>query len=311
MKYISPHMKITLRILRILTKLSLLAYVMAINLIFIIAFYVLVLNVVQWIVPGLLSYLLNQYALARHLIDTLPLYLILLYTAYSLSPLKVWMIRTGEGYTPLCGSDQKRVARLLEEMGVTRKLSLHGNYDATPNAITVGFNTLGFTAGVLQTASDEELKGIISHELGHISHRDFVYDTLLYSMESLGRYCLYGLFFIPALIFGFIGGIIAGFLGMESLMKIIAEIWWGFYKLSYRIIYGISKIARVNINKYGEYRCDAYAIRYNCGTGLLSFLRKQKVVEIARDERPTFTEYIMSTHPATEKRIARLEKRLP
>lgn len=304
-------MKITLRILRILTKLSLLAYVMAINLIFIIAFYVLVLNVIQWIVPGLLSYLLHQYALARHLIDTLPLYLILLYTAYSLSPLKVWKIRTGEGYTPLCGPDQKRVARLLEEMGVTRKLSLHGNYDATPNAITVGFNTLGFTAGVLQAASDEELKGVISHELGHLSHRDFVYDTLLYSMESLGRYCLYGLFFIPALIFGFIGGIITGLLRMEPLMEIIGEIWWGFYKLSHRIIYGISKIARVNINKYGEYRCDAYAIRYNCGTGLLSFLRKQKVVEIARDERPTFTEYIMSTHPATEKRIARLEKRLP
>ena len=76
------------------------------------------------------------------------------------------------------------------------------------------------------------------------------------------------------------------------------------------IIYGISRITDVNINKYAEYRCDAYAVKYGCGEGLLSFLRRLKRTENVYGEHPTFTEYIMSTHPSTEKRIARLEKLL-
>ena len=51
-------------------------------------------------------------------------------------------------------------------------------------------------------------------------------------------------------------------------------------------------------------RCATAAVK-----GLLSFLRRLAVVETG-GERPSFTEYIMSTHPSTEKRIVRLEKLL-
>ena len=192
-----------------------------------------------------------------------------------------------------------------------RSLKLYRNNDARVNAAAFGFNTIGLTGGVLATASDEELKGIISHEVGHISHYDFVYQVLLFSMESFGYRCLYGIFLIPALIFGIIGSMVfalvpaLGFVG-----ELIAKIWWAVYKLLHRIIYGISRIADVNINKYAEYRCDTYAVRYGCGEGLLSFLRRLKRTEDVYSERPTFTEYIMSTHPSTERRIERLEKLL-
>lgn len=208
-------------------------------------------------------------------------------------------------------SDRMRLERLLSEMGVNRKLKLYRNNDVRVNAAAFGFNTIGLTGGVLATASDEELKGIISHEVGHISHYDFVYQVLLFSMESFGYRCLYGIFLIPALIFGIIGSMVfalvpaLGFVG-----ELIAKIWWAVYKLLHRIIYGISRIADVNINKYAEYRCDTYAVRYGCGEGLLSFLRRLKRTEDVYSERPTFTEYIMSTHPSTEKRIERLEKLL-
>ena len=208
-------------------------------------------------------------------------------------------------------SDRMRLERLLSEMGVNRKLKLYRNNDARVNAAAFGFNTIGLTGGVLAAASDEELKGIISHEVGHISHYDFVYQVLLFSMESFGYRCLYGIFLIPALIFGIIGSMVfalvpaLGFVG-----ELIAKIWWAVYKLLHRIIYGISRIADVNINKYAEYRCDTYAVRYGCGEGLLSFLRRLKRTEDVYSERPTFTEYIMSTHPSTERRIERLEKLL-
>ncbi|KAB3719127.1 M48 family metalloprotease, partial [Phocaeicola vulgatus] len=89
----------------------------------------------------------------------------------------------------------------------------------------------------------------------------------------------------------------------------MARLWWSLYKLLHHTIYGISRIAEVNINKYAEYRCDTYAVRYGCGEGLLSFLRRLEVAETG-GKRPSFTEYIMSTHPSTEKRIVRLEKLL-
>ena len=156
-----------------------------------------------------------------------------------------------------------RVERLLSEMGMNRKLKLYRNNDARVNAAAFGFNTIGLTGGVLAAASDEELKGIISHEVGHISHYDFVYQVLLFSMESFGYRCLYGIFLIPALIFGIIGSMVFALVPALGLVgELIAKLWWAVYKLLHRIIYGISRITDVNINKYAEYRCDAYAVKY-------------------------------------------------
>lgn len=61
-------------------------------------------------------------------------------------------------------------------------------------------------------------------------------------MESFGYRCLYGIFLIPALIFGIIGSMVfalvpaLGFVG-----ELIAKLWWAVYKLLHRIIYGISR----------------------------------------------------------------------
>ena len=303
-------MKTILRIFRILFKLLLMAYVTVVNILLISFFYVLLLAIVGWVAPSFLPGLFSEYSFAHHLVYSMPFYVVLLYILYTLSPLKVWMMRRREGYRPLGGVERVRLERLLSEMGMDRKLNLYRNGDARANAVTFGFNTVGITDGMMKQASDEELK-VICHEVGHISHYDFVYQVLLFSMESFGSRCLYGIFLIPALVFGIIGSMVSalvpalGFLGEPA-----GKFWWGLYKLLHFVIYGISRIVDVNINKYSEYRCDAYAVRYGCGSGLLSFLYRLKRAEEMRGERPTFTEYVMSTHPATEKRIVRLEKLL-
>ena len=301
-------MKTILRIFRILFKLLLMAYVTVVNILLISFFYVLLLAIVGWVAPSFLPGLFSEYSFAHHLVYSMPFYVVLLYILYTLSPLKVWMMRRREGYRPLGGVERVRLERLLSEMGMDRKLNLYRNGDARANAVTFGFNTVGITDGMMKQASDEELKGVICHEVGHISHYDFVYQVLLFSMESFGSRCLYGIFLIPALIIGSMVSALVpalGFLGEPA-----GKFWWGLYKLLHFVIYGISRIVDVNINKYSEYRCDAYAVRYGCGSGLLSFLYRLKRAEEMRGERPTFTEYVMSTHPATEKRIVRLEKLL-
>ena len=219
-------------------------------------------------------------------------------------------MRMKEGYRPLGGEERIRLERLLSEMGMERKLNIYCNRDARTNAVTFGFHTIGLTGGILQTASDEELKGVISHEVGHILHYDFVYQVLLFSMLSLGYRCLYGLFLIPALFFGLAGNLVIAVVPAVRFAVVwMARLWWSLYKLLHHTIYGISRIAEVNINKYAEYRCDTYAVRYGCGEGLLSFLRRLEVAETG-GERLSVTEYIMSSHPSNEKRIVRLEKLL-
>lgn len=270
-------MKTILRIFRILFKLLLMAYVTVVNILLISFFYVLLLAIVGWVAPSFLPGLFSEYSFAHHLVYSMPFYVVLLYILYTLSPLKVWMMRRREGYRPLGGVERVRLERLLSEMGMDRKLNLYRNGDARANAVTFGFNTVGITDGMMKQASDEELKGVICHEVGHISHYDFVYQVLLFSMESFGSRCLYGIFLIPALVFGIIGSMVSalvpalGFLGEPA-----GKFWWGLYKLLHFVIYGISRIVDVNINKYSEYRCDAYAVRYGCGSGLLSFLYRLK-----------------------------------
>ena len=81
-------------------------------------------------------------------------------------------------------------------MGMNRRLKLYRNNDARVNAAAFGFNTIGLTGGVLAAASDEELKGIISHEVGHISHYDFVYQVLFsrWSRSVTAAFMVYFLF---------------------------------------------------------------------------------------------------------------------
>ena len=257
-------MKTTLRIFRILLKLLLLSYVAVVNIILISAFYVLLLAIVGWVAPSFLPGLFAEYSFAHHLVYSMPFYIVLLYILYSLSPLNVWVMRMKEGYKPLDANERARLERLLLEMGMERKLNIYRNRDARTNAVTFGFNTIGLTGGILGAASDEELKGIICHEVGHISHYDFVYQVLLFSMQSLGYRCLYGLFLIPSLIFGVIGNFMIGVVPAVRFAVVgIAKLWWSAYKLLHHTIYGLSRIADVNINKYAEYRC---ATRMRCAT---------------------------------------------
>ena len=139
-------MKITLRILRIICKLLLLAYVTVVNLIFIIMFYALILGIVHLIFPTFDSKL-SSGALGSHLI--------LLHILYCLTPIRVGFLRTKVGFKPLTGNEQTRINRLLSEMGIERKLNLYCNRDTRPNAVTFGFNTIGFTEGMMQQASDQ------------------------------------------------------------------------------------------------------------------------------------------------------------
>jgi heat shock protein HtpX len=58
----------------------------------------------------------------------------------------------------------------------------------TPNAFATGRNpenaVVAATEGILRTLSDDELEGVIAHELAHIKHRDILIATLVAAMAG-------------------------------------------------------------------------------------------------------------------------------
>ncbi len=61
--------------------------------------------------------------------------------------------------------------------------------DESPNAFvfghTTGSSTLAVHTGLLKNLSEEEIKGVIGHELGHLKHKDVIVVTMLSSLPLI------------------------------------------------------------------------------------------------------------------------------
>src|SRR5215469_7227316 len=73
------------------------------------------------------------------------------------------------------------VAGLAQQMGIPMpKLWLIP--DNSPNAFATGRNpqhaSVAFTAGILSSMSDDEIEGVVAHELGHVLHRDILISSV-------------------------------------------------------------------------------------------------------------------------------------
>lgn len=182
--------------------------------------------------------------------------------------------------------------------------------EESPNAFATGRDpkhaSVAFTAGVLQLMRDNELEGVVAHELGHVLHRDILISsvaaTLAAAITTLAR-----------MAFWFGGGNRdeedrgggAGALLMLFLAPIAAM------------------LIQMAISRTREFSADAAAAKFT-GTphGLVSALQKLEAwsQRIPLEANPAtahmfiikpFTGQslmrLFSTHPSTEERIARLQ----
>jgi heat shock protein HtpX len=184
-----------------------------------------------------------------------------------------------------------------------------------PNAFATGRNpnhaSVAFTVGILQIMSDQELEAVIAHELGHVLHRDILISSVAATIAAAITYLGHMAFF-----FGGGrrddreegGGGALGALFMIILAPIAAA------------------LIQMAISRSREYSADEASGKY---TGhpdhLISALRKleswNKRIPMDADPatahmfivKPFTGQSLMnlfSTHPSTEKRIARLEAML-
>lgn len=201
------------------------------------------------------------------------------------------------------------VKRLCERMGLPEPKLWVIPQDA-PNAFATGRNpshsSVAVTMGLLRLMNDEEIEGVIAHELGHIKNRDILISSIAATMGAAITYLAHF-----AMFFG----------GRrdddDAPNPIVAIAMMLLAPLAAALI-------QMAISRTREYGADASAAKYTGSPrGLVSALTKLEGYSkrIPMDVSPAMSHmYIIkpftgqtlarlfSTHPATEERIARLNQ---
>jgi heat shock protein HtpX len=187
----------------------------------------------------------------------------------------------------------------------------------TPNAFATGRNpshsSVAVTYGLLQMMNDRELEGVIAHELGHILNRDILISSMAATIGSAITYVAYMGHYFGGMRSGDDeegsgggGGLIGG-LAMMFLAPMAAM------------------VIQMAISRTREFGADAAAAKYTGSPeSMIAALRKLDSAgrRIPMDPpAATAHMYIMkpfgggsvmmklfSTHPATEDRVAALER---
>jgi heat shock protein HtpX len=182
--------------------------------------------------------------------------------------------------------------------------------EPSPNAFATGRNpahaSLAFTAGLLQLMNDNEIEGVVAHELGHVLHRDILISSVAGTLAA-------AITFLARMAF-FFGGSSrdddnrGGAVG-AILMMILAPI--------------AAMLIQMAISRSREYDADAASAKYvGSPYPLINGLKKLEgwSKSIPMDATPSTAHMfiikpfggqsmmrLFSTHPSTEDRIARLQ----
>jgi len=202
------------------------------------------------------------------------------------------------------------VQRLCQRMGIPEP-KLWVIPERSPNAFATGRNphhaSVAVTAGLLEIMDDDELAGVIAHELGHIRNRDILISSIAATIAAAITFA--------ARMFVFFGG---GRHSDDDAPNPIAS-------LALLLLAPVAALLiQMAISRTREFAADAEAARaIGTGRGLANALRKLESwsKRIPLDANPAMSHMfiikpfsgealmrLFSTHPPTSERIARLER---
>lgn len=236
----------------------------------------------------------------------------------ALSPLGEWILRLQTGCKKITNTaDINRLEPIFREVyekarrlnpSIPKDVRLFMNEDESINAFATGRKTVCVTKGLL-SLPDEQIKATLSHEFGHLAHKD----TDLILIVSIGNFIITAIITIVRLIINliqlflgivlvFVGGN-EGFVGsvVNSIMNMMINIFvafamWIWTKLG---IWMVMKSSREN-----EYSADEFAFNLGYGYELCVMLDG-----ISGPEPKGLFKNLSSSHPKTQKRIERLQKK--
>ena len=233
------------------------------------------------------------------------------------------MIQMATHSKPLERRNNKRVYNLTENLCMSVGMTMPKLYiiesDAL-NAFASGINEKTFavtlTRGIINTLSDEELEGVIAHELTHIRNRDV--RLLIVTIVFVGIFATIADLALRMLLNGegnmFSSRNRKNDKGGGAMLLLIILLVAG-------AIYFLSILFKLALSRSREYMADAGAVELTHNSmALASALRKisghSTLKEVGNDEvKELFIDYkaegffsLFATHPPIEKRIQVLEQ---
>ena len=177
---------------------------------------------------------------------------------------------------------------------LSKGIKIYIREDMSINAFAFGKETLVLTRGSVQLLSDECLKGLIAHELGHFSS----YDTVASILTAIGNFPM--TFIITKLY-----GVKVRFEKSKGLvMNCFKTLCDAIYYLFY-IINSVGEVILKHISREREYMADGFAVKSGFGKELAEVLIE--IYDVSFTKPQSVTEQLKNTHPPITLRIEKLE----
>lgn len=228
--------------------------------------------------------------------------------AVAVSPIGEAILRFIYGSKPLTKREAERIMplfnavyqRVLEEHPDTNKaIKLYVENTMSVNAFAVGCRTITITRGAIETLSDDEIKGMLAHEFGHLAHGDTVlplvflvgnamFLALMVAVKIAQLFVVFLTAYAQALFLGRIVNLLV------TLLMTLA-------------LFVVQALILVNQRK-NEYLADKFAYEIGYGADLLGVL--YAISQFQFEGKTTMLDRIKSSHPNTRNRINRLEEML-
>lgn len=179
------------------------------------------------------------------------------------------------------------------------KMQIHIIDDMTVNAFAFGRKTIAVTQGAIETFTEEELKGVIAHEISHIYHGDTkaqLINTIGNGATSVLAFCIKQIIKLLELV-----ARVAKSTVIEAVFNFIRFI---FEMIVYVLLLFGNILLSVNSRK-NEYTADRFACEIGYGDGLISGLYLLQKMSLGEDKR--IISRMQASHPHIASRIERLE----
>ncbi len=236
------------------------------------------------------------------------------------------MIRSATGAKPLERRDNKRIYNLVENLSIaagmqTPKINIIDDYSL--NAFASGINektyTVTLTRGIIDKLNDEELEGVIAHELSHIRNKDV--RLLIVSIIFVGIFTILVDILLRSVFYSGAGRRRSneGRKGAAILVVALALAIVGFL---------VTSLFRFAISRKREYMADAGAAQLTknpkalasalekiSGNSRIEAITRKDVAQLFIDNPPerkkdlfSFFNGLFATHPPIKKRISILRQ---
>jgi len=197
---------------------------------------------------------------------------------------------------------------VLQRAGCVKKFRLRIAEVEGEEAFACNNNVIAISKAMLDRLTDEELKGVLAHELGHLMSKDTMVWWAFVTASDLPR--------MVCRVFGMPGPIIRRLLALTLIilamlflfkpMLLMPVIAIALFVVSFSLLDRLFRWLRLVLSRQCEFKQDAYAHRLGYGAGLRDALKK--LAQYGREQVNAYFILMNGTQPVIYHRIRRLEK---